>query len=78
MGRSLGMEKNKIYVSDIDGTLVQEKKNPKKQLIKEIKNIVENDTMFLFATARSLDSVKERFERIKMKIISRNRSVNYR
>lgn len=72
------MEKNKIYVSDIDDTLVKENMKPKNKLLEEIKSIVEKKVMFVLATARSIDSVKKRFGTIKIKIISRNRSVNYR
>ena len=76
--RVLAMRKNKLYISDIDDTLVKENGKPNKELIAEIENIAQKNTMFILATARAVDSVKERFGKIKIKIISRSRSVNYR
>ena len=61
-----------------DSNLVKENIKPNKELVEEIENIEQKDTMFILATARSVNSVKERFGKIKIKIISRSRSVNYR
>lgn len=74
------MEKKNLYISDLDGTLVENGKNLNSETINLLNNIITDDRKeFIISSARNYENIKKRIIGLKkgIKIISRNGTIIY-
>lgn len=58
----------RIYISDLDGTLLNSKAKLNENTKKELNELISNGVKFTIATARSIYSIKEIFEGVNLKL----------
>ena len=62
------MDKNTLYVSDLDGTLLRNDISLSDYTVNTINELVEKGMAFTFATARSIESAKVFTSGLKLKL----------
>ena len=71
------MEKNTLFVSDLDGTLMRNDTRLSEYTVQTINELVEKGMAFTFATARSIESARTITSGLKLKlpVVTRNGAV---
>ena len=74
------MKKKKLYLSDLDDTLINDGDIINDELAQQFDDILKNQNIeFIISSARSFDSIKSRIKKLKtpIKIISRSGAISY-